>query len=73
MMLVFRLVGALGLVLISLGVINRKRKYQDVLYLFGGISLAVYSIYLKDPIFIPLQLIFTGVAAYDLCRQRWKK
>ncbi len=45
---VFKIIGALGLILISVGIINKKRKHQDVLYIFGGLSLLLYSIYIED-------------------------
>lgn len=66
---IFKIIGALGIILISVGIINKKRKKQDVYYLLGGISLFVYSIYIRDFIFIILQLIFTFTAIYDLIKQ----
>ena len=64
----FKLIGALGLVLISVGIVTKERKRQDILYIVGGICLEVYSIHLRDIIFIILQIIFTLAAIYDLIK-----
>ena len=68
----FQILGAIGLVLISIGVISKKRKKQDVYYIFGGILLLTYSASIKNIIFIILQIIFTIAAIYDLIKQKWK-
>ena len=62
---IFKIIGALGIILISLGIITKKRKTQDVLYILGGLCLETYSIYIGDLIFIILQIIFTLAAIYD--------
>jgi|TARA_Y100000310_G_scaffold345858_1_gene471600 lipid-A-disaccharide synthase-like uncharacterized protein len=66
---IFKLVGALGLIFISLGVLTKKRKLQDVFYILGGICLEVYSLYIGDLVFIILQVIFILAAVYDLVKQ----
>jgi len=67
---VFYFSGIIGLVLIILGILVKKkdRKKRDVLYILGGILLAAYSFYIKDTIFITLQIIFVLVAIYDLIK-----
>ena len=65
---IFKIIGALGIILISLGILNKKRKKQDIFYILGGLCLEIYSISLKDVIFIVLQIIFTGAAIYDLVK-----
>ena len=67
---VFYFSGIIGLILIILGVLIKKkdRKKRDILYIFGGILLAVYSFYIKDIIFITLQIVFVLVAIYDLIK-----
>lgn len=60
--------GFLGLVLITIGVITRKRKIEDIFYIIGGIFLEVYSISIGDIIFIILQIVFVLAAIYDLVR-----
>ena len=64
----FKTIGALGLILISIGIINKNRRNQDVLYIVGGICLEIYSVYIGDWIFIILQAIFTISAVYDLVK-----
>jgi len=61
----FKLVGALGLVFITAGVLSKQRKRQDILYILGGVLLLAYSTHLGDPIFMTLQTIFTIAAAVD--------
>ena len=69
----FKLIGALGLLLISVGIITKDRKKQDMLYIIGGVCLELYSIYLQDLIFIVLQIIFTLAAIYDLYKIQSQK
>lgn len=64
----FKLIGAVGLILIALGVITKQRKNQDKYYLVGGLFLTAYSIYIKDVVFIILQIIFLVAAGYDLAK-----
>ncbi|QQR83526.1 hypothetical protein IPJ72_07120 [Candidatus Peregrinibacteria bacterium] len=64
--LLFKISGAIGLIFITAGVLTRSRIKQDVLFIIGGIFLTAYSVYLKDPIFIPLQIIFTAASLYGL-------
>lgn len=34
---IFRIIGALGIILISFGIINKNRKKQDIFYIGGGV------------------------------------
>ena len=61
-------IGTLGLIVVTAGVTIRQRAHQDLCYVFGGFCLAVYSIYLRNPIFAILQVMFVAVAGYDLLR-----
>ncbi|MGD9276638.1 MAG: hypothetical protein PVJ67_05680 [Candidatus Pacearchaeota archaeon] len=65
----FKIIGVIGLLLISIGIITKKRKKQDAYYLAGGICLLIYSSYLRDIIFIIFQSVFTLSAIYDLHKQ----
>ncbi len=69
----FKIIGALGLILISVGILTKQRKRQDILYILGGVCLEVYSIHLRDIIFIILQIVFTLAAIYDLIKQSSSK
>ena len=72
---IFHIIGVIGLILIISGILikNKSRKKRDILYIFGGTFLAIYSISLKDIIFTILQIIFVLVAMYDLKKQIVKK
>ena len=60
--MIFKIIGALGLILISIGILNKKRKIQDTLYIVGGLSLLTYSIYIQNIIFIIAvgSVVFSG-------------
>lgn len=73
MPLLFKSIGAAGLLLISLGIITKKRSRQDWLYIAGGLCLEAYSIYLGDLIFTILQIVFTAAAVYDLVKKQPQK
>ncbi len=68
--MIFQIIGAIGLLLISVGVLGTDRRKQNYLYVLGGVSLEVYSVYLQDPIFIILQVVFIGAALYDLFKHK---
>jgi sulfite exporter TauE/SafE len=72
MMDLFKLIGAAGLVLISVGLLLKNRKVQDTLYISGGVFLELYSLYLGDLIFIFLEIVFIASAFYDLVKQNAK-
>ncbi len=63
-----QLIGAAGLICVTLGILIKERKKQDVFFIVGGSLLEIYSIIIKNPIFSILQLIFTLAAVYDLLR-----
>ena len=70
---IFKIIGALGIILISIGIITKKRKTQDIFYILGGLCLETYSIYIGDLIFIILQIIFTLAAIYDFAKIQFLK
>jgi lipid-A-disaccharide synthase-like uncharacterized protein len=72
MELLFKFTGALGLIFIIIGVLVRDRKRQSILFIIGGLFLEIYSIYLRDPIFITLQGVFVVAAAYELYKLKRK-
>ena len=69
-MIIFKLIGALGIILISAGILVRKRKNEDIFYIFGGICLEIYSIFIGDLIFIILEAIFVLTALYDFSKRK---
>lgn len=62
--MLFALLGIIGLLLITGGVVFKK--YQDYTFLAGGIFLLAYSISIQDWVFIVLQIIFVIAAAYEI-------
>jgi hypothetical protein len=66
----YKLFGIAGLILICIAMIVRKRKVRDNLSFFGGVGLLIYSIYLKDVIFIILQSVYIVVVSVDYFRQK---
>ncbi len=65
---IFKAIGALGLILVIIGILAKKRKTQSTLFAFGGICLEVYSVYIQDVIFMVLQFCFTVAAVYELAK-----
>jgi len=76
---IFYLIAIVGLLCIIVGTLmismNKKMSNRYVYFLFivGGICLEIYSIYIKDLIFIVLQAIFIVSAIYGLIKSREKK
>lgn len=54
----FKLLGVIGLLIITHGIFIKKEKPRDWNFAIGGIFLLAYSIYLHDLIFIILQMVF---------------
>ncbi|MDO8480317.1 MAG: hypothetical protein Q7S65_00710 [Nanoarchaeota archaeon] len=71
MITLYTLVGILGILLITVGVLYKKK--QDWLFLPGGVCLLVYSISIRDAIFIALQSIYIAAVLFDLRKQFSKK
>lgn len=69
----FDILGIIGLLIISIGVLVRKRKDEEYYFIVGSIFLLVYSYFLKNYIFIVLQLVFIAASSYELYRLKKKK
>jgi len=65
--------GIVGLVVISYAVWVRKEKWQDVLFIIGGLLLLIYSISISSSIFIILQIIFILSAIAELVKLSHKR
>ncbi len=71
---IFQLIAVIGLLSIISGtlMISRKkrirRRYTYPLLILGGIFLEIYSIYIRDLIFIILQGVFIISAIYGLIK-----
>lgn len=64
----FKFIAATGVLLISIGLLFKNKKHQDILYILGGVCLEIYSIHIRDTVFIILQIIFTFFAVYDFMK-----
>ena len=67
------IIGIIGLILISWGIVIKKRKDRDSMFVIGGFLLLIYSISILDTIFIILQCVFILSAIYDITKKRRKK
>ena len=76
---IFKVIGGVGILLISIGIVSKKRKKNlwifkkikshNLYFLFGGLCLLIYSISIQDVLFIILQAIFILASVYDLTRK----
>lgn len=69
----FIILGAIGLVLISIGIWVRRERRQDLIFILGGVCLLIYSIYREDWVFIVLQVVFIFSVLYEFIKLRKKK
>jgi len=67
---IYKIIGIIGLVLICTAMIVRKRRIRDDFAFFGGIGLLIYSIYLKDVIFIILQSVYIVIISFDYLKEK---
>jgi len=70
MLNLFTILGVLGLLIISAGILTKKRKQENIFYIVGGILLEIYSISIGETIFIILQLVFIFAATFDFIRMK---
>ena len=64
--MIFKVLGAIGMLLLVYGIINKSSLKRNELFTIGGLFLLAYSVYLRDPIFIPLQIIFSTASIYEI-------
>ena len=65
---IYKIFGIVGLILICEAMRVRRRVIRDDLSFFGGIGLLIYSIYLRDLIFIVLQSVYIVVIIADFIK-----
>ncbi len=63
-----RIFGVIGLLLITWAIFAKNEIKQDIIFVLGGLGLLVYSISLRDPIFIPLQIVFIIASLYEILK-----
>ncbi len=69
---IFKIIGIVGLILICIGMIVKDRRIRDIFSFFGGVGLLIYSISLKDLIFIILEALYVIVVSFDFIKQNKK-
>ena len=75
----FKIIAIIGLISIIVGTfmisqgkkVKRKKIYS--LLLIGGVFLTIYSFYIKDIIFIVLQILYILIIIYDIIKLRLSK
>lgn len=65
--------GVIGVLIICYAIYIKKEARQDEIFALGGVFLLAYSIYLRDPIFIVLQVVFIGSSLYEVYKIKHKK
>jgi len=71
--MLFKIIGVIGVLFITYGIYVKNEIKQDLVFILGGGCLLVYSIYLWDPIFIPLQIIFIIGSLVEIIKIKRKK
>lgn len=62
---IFKMLGVIGLLLITRSIFIKKEIKRDWVATAGGVCLLMYSIYLRDLIFTILQIIFVVASIYE--------
>jgi len=65
--------GAIGLLCITSGIFIAQELRRDLVFMLGGSLLLVYSIALRDPVFIPLQIIFILASGFNILRRHSRR
>ena len=73
MEIIFIIIAVVGLLCVTAGVLQRNEFKSDILYVIGGIFLAAYSIYIKNWVFIVLQIIFILGSLYEILKIKKEK
>lgn len=70
-MSIYKIIGIAGLVFICLSMVVKHRTTRDIFGVFGGVCLLMYSLYLKDFIFIVLQGVYILVVLVDFINKKF--
>ena len=77
--MIFKIIGIIGLLCIIFGTFrisqgkNPDRKNIYPFLLLGGVCLTIYSFYIKDAVFIILQIFYTLVIIYNIVKLKNSK
>ena len=64
--------GIIGLLIITYAIWVRGERAQDKFFILGGIALLIYSVSIRDPIFVILQSVFVISALAELYKLKSK-
>lgn len=64
----FIILGVVGVLFITAGILQKKQQKEDVFFVIGGLFLLAYSIYLKDAVFAVLQVIVISASLWELLK-----
>jgi len=70
---IFKAIGILGVILISVGIMKRDEIKEDFYFILGSLCLEFYSFYLRDLIFMILQIIVLSSALYEFIKLKKQK
>lgn len=73
MAILFKILGVLGLLLITYGISVRAPVKRSYLFAVGGVLLFLYSAFLRDVIFTILQIIFTLSSVHEIYKNKKAK
>lgn len=65
-MTISRIFGIIGLLIITYAIFIKQETRQDWFFVLGGVCLFYYSYTLGDPVFMTLQVVFSGASLYEI-------
>ncbi len=71
--IIAKIFAIIGFLLITWGIFAKNEVKQDWIFILGSLGLLIYSISIRDPIFIPLQIIFISASLYEIYKIKKKK
>lgn len=71
-MVIAKIIGIIGLLCITYAIFIKRETRQDWFFVIGGVCLFYYSYTLGDPVFMTLQVVFTGASLYEIYTLRKK-
>lgn len=71
-MIIAKIIGIIGLLCITYAIFIKRETRQDWFFVIGGVCLFYYSYTLDDPVFMTLQVVFTGASLYEIYTLRKK-
>lgn len=67
---IYKILGIIGLLSVSFGVIKNDGYYENFYYILGGVFLGIYSFFISEYIFLVLQIVFIMSAIYSIYKKK---